>query len=1108
MISTIFMKLFKCLVASLLLAAFSPFAFSQAVNATLLGTVTDATGAVVPRAKVVITEQNTNVAKAGQTNDSGNYTFPDLPPGLYIVSAELEGFRKEARRDVKLDVNSNARVDLRLQPGNVSETVEITGAPPLLQTERADTGRIVDAEMVSELPLGVNRNFQSLLDLVPGTTEASFQHSQFFNASSSLQTQVNGQGRMGNNYQIEGVDNNERTGLLQVLIPPAEAIQQVSISTTNHDPELGRGTGAVTNVMLKSGTNQIHGGLYEWTQNSAFDARTFFSKSVGHLAYNQFGGNLGGPIKRNKWFIFGDYLRTMDHEANTNTMTIPSAAFKQGDLSAGRNTVFDPATGDPLTGIGRVPFNGNIIPTTRIDPIAKKIMAYLPDPNQPFVAATPSNNYFALLPMVKTTDSFDVKSDYTLSEKDRLTGRMSFSRPTSFQAPAFGDAGGPAQGGFAGSGFQKTYSAGIGYNRTVTPSLLTEFRLGVAHYHNEAVPTDYGKDDTSKLGIPNVNINQFTSGFVGISIGNFSSPLTGYSASVPWVRAEANIDIVNSWTKVRRNHTFKFGGDVRRIRDDLLQDQTFSPRGVITFGTNQTFAPGATGGTGVANNMAGFLLGLPSSVGRDVNTYFPAMRLWQTFLYAADGWQISPKLTASIGLRWEAYPPAVPRFAGGFSNYDFVKNQLVIAGVGGNPMNLGMQAHYNYFAPRVGLAYRLTEKTVIRTGFGMSYSPFPDNNYAYNFPVRSNNNYTSAATYLPAEDPITHKTINFTNGFPPVRPVEVPANGIITNPDITSTYFVVPKDFKNPYVLTWNFALQQSLPMKLVLDAAYVGTHGVHIAGSPNLNAGTEIGKGSLGQPQYPRTAATTQIFRGFSSNYNSLQVKVDRRFGTGLKVTTSFTWSKGMSWQNGDDGGLFNYVGMSRSYARADFDRTLNYVQSYIYELPWGPKRRWMSHGRAGQLLGGWNASGILSARTGSPLTITASNTLQLPASTQTVDQVAPVNILHGINIGNPWIDTASFAQPPNTRFGTTGRNFISGPGTFGLNAKLGRIVQFHEGRLRLDVRVESFNVTNTPQFSNPSVSLTSTTFGMITGTRSTGTGVNGTGGGRLVQLGAKLTF
>ncbi len=289
-------------------------------------------------AKVTLTETNTKIAKSGLSNESGAWGFPNMPPGTYEVAVEMTGFKKEVRSGVILEANTSPRVDVKLEPGALNQTIEIVANTAVLQTERADTGRSIDAVTIEELPLGVNRNFQSLLDLVPGTSVETFQHSQFFNASSSLQTNVNGMPRMGNNYQIEGIDNNERTGLLQILITPAEAIQSVSISTTNHDPELGRGTGAVSNVIIKSGTNSFHGSANEFLQNSAFDARAFFNPSVGHLAYNYFGGNIGGPIKKNKLFFFANYLRTMDHEANTNQTNIPSMPFRTGDLS-----------GDPTT---------------------------------------------------------------------------------------------------------------------------------------------------------------------------------------------------------------------------------------------------------------------------------------------------------------------------------------------------------------------------------------------------------------------------------------------------------------------------------------------------------------------------------------------------------------------------------------------------------------------------------------------------------------------------------------------------------------------------------------------------------------------------------------
>src|SRR5271166_3165988 len=370
-------------------------AYSQAVNATLLGAVTDSTGAIIPNAKVVVTEVNTNISHTGKTNESGNYTFPDLPPGDYSVRVEIAGFKVETRTNIALLVNTNTRVDVQLQPGNVSESVIVSAAPALLETDRADTGRKLEEVLVVDVPLGTNRNFQSLLNLVPGTAPASFQHSQFFNASSSLQTEVNGQLREGNNYLIEGTDDNERTGLLQIMIPPIEAIQTVDVATSNFDPELGRATGAVTNAILKSGTNEFHGAAYWFGQNNDFNARSFFNPSVPPLHYNYVGGNIGGPIKKNKLFFFGDYLRVMDVEGTASQNTIPSAAFRNGDLSAAPTVVYDTNSGNQFVGSGRTAFPGNIIPLSRINPVAVNILKLVPQPNEAFNQAAPSNNYYA-----------------------------------------------------------------------------------------------------------------------------------------------------------------------------------------------------------------------------------------------------------------------------------------------------------------------------------------------------------------------------------------------------------------------------------------------------------------------------------------------------------------------------------------------------------------------------------------------------------------------------------------------------------------------------------------------------------------------------------------
>jgi hypothetical protein len=1070
-------------------------AYGQAVNGTILGTVTDATGGVITNAKVTITETNTGVSRSTTTNESGNYNFPDLPPGLYSVSSEVTGFKKITRTGIQLQVNTAPRVDMTLQPGNVNEVIEVSAQAAILQTETASTGSQIASVQSENLPLGTNRNFQGLLNLVPGTTRASFQHSQFFNASSSLQTQVNGQMRQGNNYQIEGIDNNERTGLLQVLIPPIEAIQNVDVATSNFDAELGRASGAVTNVMLKSGSNDIHGAAYWFHRNSSLNARNFFDKSIGHQAYNYFGGNAGGAIVKNKLFYFADFLRITDHQANTNTLNIPADDLRGGNLSRSTTPIYDPATGN-ADGTGRTVFAGNIIPSARINPISTKILGLVPAAT----SAGDTNNWFGLLPFTKDTNSTDAKIDWNLSDRDRVSGRFSFSRPVVFQAPAFGIAGGAAQSAFAGTGVQKTYSGGINYNRVFSTTLVSEFRLGASHYNNVAQNADYGTNASTSLGIPGVNLDEFSSGLVGINLNNgFSNPLVGYSASLPWVRAEASINIVNTWTKTAGNHTIKWGVDIRRLRDELLQMQTFSPRGVYNFGDGQTSTPGAK--TSFFNNMASFLLDLPSGAGRDLATYFPAYRAWQNFFFVQDRWTVTPKLTLSLGLRWELYPPATPRFKAGFSNYDPYANTLSIAGVGNVPMNLGITNHLNYFSPRLGAAYRLDEKTVIRAGAGVSYTPFPDNSYAYNYPVRANNAFNPAvATYGPTVLP-DGSVATFQRGFPAPILVPIPDNGIITNPDKNVNYFTVNKDFKNPHVISWNFAIQRQLPGHFALDLAYVGNHGVNTVLNYNLNAATVVGLGTRGQPQFNtfgRTASTNLLFAGYSSMYNALQVKLDRRFTSGLSVTTAYTWGKGMAFQQGDDGGAMFYINFRRNYARNDFDRTHTFVQSYIYNLPFGKGQKWMNSGIASSVIGGWRVNGILTLMSGTPLNFSASgNGINAPGNSQTPDQIAPITTPKGINVGNEWFSRASFAVPTGTLFGNIGRNAMSGPGFYNLDFSLFKIFAFTE-RMNLEVRAETFGLTNTPQFSNPNTALGNANFGYITGA----------GGGRQLQIGMKLSF
>jgi len=1146
----------------LLVFGFSQALWGQAVSATLVGTVTDNSGAIVPKANVTILENATGISHVDTTNESGNYTFPDLTPGTYTVTIAAQGFKKETRSGVDVAVNTTTRVDITLQAGSVTETITVTGATAIMETDRADVSQNIETETLNSMPIAVNQNFQSVLSMAPGVGPPIFEHSQFFNAASSLQTEVNGQPRVGNEYQIEGVDDDERTGLLQVMIPPEQAIQTVDIATSNYEAELGRAVGTVANVILKSGSNQYHGLATEFVQNNKTDARTYFNSSTGHIRYNYFGGTIGGPIKKDKLFFFGDFFRSPDHEAPNNTITIPSPTWYtcnssgyidlSGAISGTKGQIYDPATGNS-SGQGRTPYPNNQIPcnataagnegvTTFADPVAIKLMNLLKAPNNgnsaTWTTSAVSNDYSVNLPFQKTTNRYDAKIDYQITQKDHLSYRFERETVTTFQAPMWGPmGGGPANSAFEGTGQQNVYSTGFNYDRAFSSTLLTEARLGVAHYGNSALPSDYGSSDSTTIGIPGVNISQFTSGMVAITMSDFNSnPLIGYSASLPWIRGETNVDAVNHWTKIIRNHTIKFGVDIRRIHDDLLQDQTYSARGAVTFNESQTSCNGCGTTTNIGNEMASLLLDVPGTVGRDLNTYFPRYRQWWVFAFAGDKWQVSPKLTLDLGLRWELYPPATPAQAGGFSNYNPTNNTLVLAGVGGNPNNLGMQTQYKYFAPRVGAAYRLSEKTVIRTGFGISYTPFEDNTYAYNYPVRANNGYTAPNSYQPAV--LTTSTsactapTNFTFecGFPAPVAVTIPSNGIIpaTGALLAGSEFYIPLNYHNPYVESWNFTIQQALPMGWNTQLGYVGNHGTKLGVGQNINLANALNLGSAGYPlniAFGKTASVTQDFLGFSTNYDSLQAELNRHFTGDLGVTTSFTWGKGLDYATGgdDDGGLFDWLDQRHSYGPTDFDHRFNLEESVVWVLPFGPHQRWLNSGPVASILGGWQFTGVVSGYSGLPFNVTANglNSINTSGETQMSNLSGSYSTPKGIGAGHQWF-TNVFSQPTGctggvgtpcplvygTSVGNVSRNAYRGPGYIQNNASLFKSFVLHEN-CTFDFRCDAFQLTNSPAFSGPSNSLNSGTFGQVTGTVSSGAGLNGIGTlGRSLQFSGTLKF
>lgn len=1102
-------SIFTTLYPILLLAAFSVLwslrAEGQAVTATLVGTITDPSGAVVSNAHVTITNQGTGIAHAGATNGSGNYQFTFLQPGEYSVSAAAPGFQSLNRRDVDVVVNTTTRVDLTLQLGSSNSTVTVTSQAPILQTDRADVNATIGARQIQNLP-GSERNFQTLTMLVPGVTTPSTTQSAFDNAQGSESFNVNGQSELVNNTMIDGINDNLLNGQLQVYIPPAAAIQTVSVETSNYAPEFGRAGGAVTNVILKSGTNHFHGSAYEFNKVSALAARSYFTSSgpFPRSTVNYYGATLGGPIIKRHTFFFADYAEYGDYSSQHQLLSVPTAAFRIGDLSAGPTAIYNPQTGNP-NGTGRQQFDyqgkRNVIPPNMLDPIAQKLLALVPLPNIPGAGFT--NNYQKNTLFNTDTKTFDVTVDQRIAGKDLFTGRYSWQRTNTYQQPVFGDAGGPAASAFEGTGVNRVYDTALEYTHIISPTLFTELRGGISHYRNTAQQSDYGTDASTQIGIPGVNIAPFYSGLSSISIGGYSSPMVGYSASIPWIRAESHIELDNNWTKILGNHSIVFGFQFQRVRHDLTQGQTHGPRGAFTYSDGQTALNTPGSKTSFANDFASFLLDVPSSVGRDVDVNSAAWRQSYYAAFAQDAWEATRKLTLTYGLRWEFFPPAISGRKGGFSQYDPATNTLHVSGYGNVPNNLGANVNWKDFDPRVGFAYRVMGGTVVRGGFGVSHMTFPNTNvYAYNYPVRQNNTFNSLSSYTPAVlpngDPATLEA-----GFPTPILAQIPSDGILPVTNNNEVYYTVNTNYRDPYIMFYNLTIQQNIGAGWTATISYVGNEGRHIYIVYNLNAGQIAGAGAKGQPYYQlygNSSAVYEMPAGRNSDYNALQARLTHRFHHGLEFTSAFAWQKAMGYSSNvesTDGPDF-YLDPRRDYSPLDWNMAVTSTNSFIYQLPFGAGKDFLSQGWAGRIAGGWQISGIASLYTGTPLLFTASGSqLNAPGTTQVPDETAPFHKLYGIGTSKLWFDTSAFKQPVGSVLGNMGKNVYSGPGSVTFDASAFRT--FPVGRrVNLQFRADAFNVLNHPAFNNPNTSLTSASFGEVTGSSN----------GRSMQLSAKVNF
>jgi Carboxypeptidase regulatory-like domain len=1130
---------FHLIAFAVLLSALS--AYGQNVNGSIVGTVSDSTSAAIPAATVTITDENTNVSRTAQTDASGYYSVPDLPPGTYKVTVQKDGFSTTVNTGITLFADRTARSDMTLSPGSVTQTVSVSSAvTPELQTDTADTGRDIDSTAAAELPLSTGRNFQNLLNTVPGAGVTVKDHSTFYNQQLSMATAVNGQSSMYNTFNIEGVSDNQRSQLLQIYIPPIEAIQEVQITTSNYDPQQGTALGAVTNVILKSGSNQFHGEGYYFYQGNALSARQYFQTTPNtHSVYNYYGGNIGGPIQKDKTFFFVSFLEYQQHLGEFESgIAVPPASIRTGDFSDPALTpIYDPLSGDTadclpggnakLCGTGRTQFsyNGvlNVIPPSRLDPVAQSLLSHVTLPNNNVNAAgllKYQNNLLTGSGFTQDTPDVDATVDRFFHTDDHIFVRFSFERPTLNQDGLFGDYGGPLSGGGIageeGYGHESTYSTGVNWIHPFASKLLSEARIGLSRYDNLAYPTGYGKTLAEEAGIPGANISTFTSGVSIISGEGFSDPMIGGCNNCPWTRAGTLIQVVENMTKVTGNHTLEWGGDYRRWRDDLLL--VGDPPGAFTFAAGTTALNAKTAPpSSFANQFASFLLGDPNSVARGYANVFPALRQNQLFVYFGDKWQAGPKLTINVGLRWEYYGPPTPHFAGGFSNYIPSTNSLELAGIGVVPRNMGLQPDYKNWGPRFGVDYRINSNSVVRAGFGMSTLPWNIDLFAYNYPIEPTQSYSSLSSFGPAI--LSNNTgATFEQGIPALPPYVPPSNGILpanTPALLNQSYYAINLNWKNPYLESWNLAYERTLPGNWVLDIAYVGNHGIHTPIEYNQNAAAAYGLGAAGQPEYGpcaacgspsanvgRTASTTEFFAGYNSNYNALQVKLDHKFARGFALTNSYTYGKALGFASEASdypNGLLDYVNQRRNYAATDFNQTHIFNDSFIWHLPFGEGSHLANSGVAGQILGNWQLSGMWEATSGFPLNFSCSCTASFntPGNQAFPSTSGPVQKLHGIKT-TPWFNTSPFFDPPAGTQGNVGNYISSGPKFFNLDASIFRRVRLTE-RFNLELRSEWLHATNTPQFSNPNTELGSASFGLVTAT---------SGGNRLINVAGKIVF
>jgi len=1085
----------------------------QEVSAGITGRITDPSGSAIVAATVVAKDQDRGTEWPTTSNEDGIYNFPRIPLGTYSLKIEAKGFKTYVAPALTLEVNQRARLDVKMEIGGITETVTVSAEGALLQTDTTQVGSVISAETIVNTPL-VTRNPIALTLLAPGvmaTDPSSFNNG--VRTTGGGRPYVNGNRKEGNNFLLDGVDNNQTTDNLSAYQPNLDAIAEFKMITNNASAEFGNFQGGIINVVIKSGTNEFHGNAFEYFRNDKLNANNWGRNwTVGQnfrspIRWNQFGGTFGGPVKKDKLFFFADYqgLRRATPPSVSATTVMP-ASWRQGDFSnllnsaysgvSGGIQLYNPFSEDATTG-ARAPFPNNQIPVSMFNPVVKNLFANtslypMPALGQNVVTDT---NYFYTGSSYVKSDQGDIKLDFKASSKDDLSARYSNGRqdqPGVNTAPFLYNS-------FNIAPFQNGV---INWTRTFGPRLVNEARVGVNNIMLNNGGEDKGLGDiASKLGMQNAG-----SGLLSLQGFAYISSLGNANVGTQQLFAATTYHYADNVTISRGRHMMKTGFNILREQQNFFYAGNNGRTGYMAFSGRFT-AANAINPAGKQVGEADFILGLPDNYGRGLSngTWGQRSTIWG--FYYQDDWRVSDNLTLNLGLRWEYHTPLI-EIHDRQVNFGLFSGQLEYAGQNGNSRAL-YNAYKKDFQPRIGFAYTpsiLSKKLVFRGAYTLS--SFLEG--------------TGTNLRLPLNPPLAAETTTLYNTPAYALPGSTLDQGLfgLNNPDPfhNATIRLWDPGVRPAEVQQWNLTAEYQLPSANVLTVGYVGQHGTHLmVAMPYLQK--QIIGGKLVNSPYlggnPTLQNDISQISGTCScanqKYDGMQASLHKRFGSGVEYLLSYTWSHGRSdsigyyGEGGQAGSQSAY--MQNLYDRYDewgptyFDVKQAFVGSFVYNLPFGRKKKFGSNwNRAVDgVLGGWQMGGILSLHTGFPLTIKMSGD---PSGTGArsfrANVVGTPNDPHQIGPGVLFLDPSAYAAPTAGTFGNAGVGVVRGPGLKRLDYSLHKQFNVTEKRY-FELRAEAFNLFNTPTFQSPaSQTITSSLFGQIRSSQ----------GERNIELAAKFYF